>query len=99
MTSDEKKEKMELLQMFFVKSFWLSFVFLLIGSFMCVFMHDYQLHIVSKWFGLDEQALNWMVVLLLGLWKILIFQFTLVPALVIWCMRKCCKCGCGCSKG
>lgn len=95
MNIEEKKEKLLFLQTFFVKSFWLSFVFLLFATLMCMVMHDFQLAFVNKYFPLDDvRDFNYLVILILGIWKILIFQFTLVPALVIWCMRKCCKCGC-----
>ena len=88
------KIKMEYMQAFFLKSFLLSFVLLLFGTIMCMVLHDFQLTFVQKYFAMETDDFNYLVVLLLGLWKILIFQFTLIPALVIWCMRKCCKCGC-----
>jgi hypothetical protein len=95
MEQEEKKEKLLFLQRFFAKSFWLSFVFLLIATALCIFMHDSQVAFVTKYFPLDDvRDYNYLVILILGIWKILIFQFTLVPALVIWCMRHCCKCGC-----
>ena len=87
------KIKLEYMQAFFVKSFWLSFVLLLFATLMCILMHDFQLAFVDKYFKMDAEDFNYLVVLLLGLWKILIFQFTLIPALVIWGMRKCRKCG------
>lgn len=96
MNLEEKKEKLRFMQAFFVKSFWISFVFLLIASFLCIVMHDAQLAFVNKYFPLDDvRDYNYLVILILGIWKILIFQFTLVPALVLWCMRKCC---CECAK-
>lgn len=99
MDIEEKKAKLEFLQKFFFKSFVVSFIFLLLGTFLCIAMHDVQLAFVNKYFPLDNpRDYNYLVILLLGVWKILIFQFTLVPALVIWCMRKCCKCGCNDTK-
>lgn len=90
-----KKQKLELMQVFFFKSFIISFIFLLIGTVLCIAMHDVQIAFVNKYFPLDDvKDFNYLVILLLGIWKILIFQFTLIPALVIWLMRKCCKCGC-----
>lgn len=95
MDIEEKKAKLEFLQKFFFKSFVVSVIFLFLGTFLCVIMHDTQLAFVNKYFPLDDpRDYNSLVILLLGVWKILIFQFTLVPALVIWCMRHCHKCGC-----
>lgn len=94
MNLENKKEKLEFMQAFFAKSFFISFGFLLLATLMCMVMHDFQLAFVQKYFRMEAEDFNYLVVLILGLWKILIFQFTLVPALVIWCMRKCCNCGC-----
>lgn len=90
---EEKKEKLLFLQHFFVKSFWISFVFLLLATFLCVVMHEPQVAFINKYFPLDDiRDYNFLVILILGIWKVLIFQFTLIPALVIWGMRHCCKC-------
>jgi len=92
MNLEEKREKMMFLQTFFVKSFCLSFVFLLIASLACILMQDFQLAIVHKYFPIDIKDYNYIVLLTFGIWKVIIIQFTLIPALVIWCMRRCCKC-------
>lgn len=94
MIDNEKKEKLEFLQMFFVKSFLISFILLLISSLLCIMMHDYQLTFVEKYFKMNVEDFNYLIVLVLGLWKVLIIQFTLIPALAIWGMRHCCKCDC-----
>lgn len=97
MNIEEKKEKIEFMQKFFVKSFIVSFVLLMLSSYLCIVMHDFQLAFVQKYFKMSVENYNYVVVLLLGLWKILIIQFTLIPALVIWCMRRCCKCNTTCE--
>ncbi len=98
MDIEEKKEKLEHLQKYFVKSFWLSFILLIIVSILCMVMHDAQMVIVNKYFPITEESYNFLVILTLGIWKILVIQFTLIPALVIWCMRRCCcKESCSCQ--
>jgi hypothetical protein len=92
--NDEKQAKLEFLQHFFFKSFLISFVFLIFATFACIAMNDVQMAFVNKYFSITKNEYDFIVILLLGAWKLLIFQFTLVPALVIWCMRHCCKCGC-----
>lgn len=94
---EEKKEKLLFMQHFFVKSFWISFIFLLIASFLCVAMHNYQAAFVAKYFPISANDLNLIILLTMGIWKVLIFQFTLVPAIAIFCIRHCPKC-CGCGK-
>lgn len=94
MDIEEKKAKLLLLQKFFFKSFLISFILLLLSTVLCIYMHDAQLAFVNKYFPLtDAKEYNELVILLLGVWKILIIQFTLIPALAIWGIRKCCKCG------
>lgn len=89
----EKKEKLDAMQKYFAISFWISFFLLLLSTVLCIYMHNEQLAFVMKYFPLDDvKDYNELVVLLLGFWKILIIQFTLIPALAIWCIRKCCKC-------
>jgi len=98
MDIEEKREKLEFMQHFFFKSFIISFFFLLLGTWLCVLMHDFQFAFVQKYFAMEADDFNELVILMLGIWKILIFQFTLVPALAIFCMRKCCKCCCNSNK-
>ena len=94
MNLEEKKEKLKFMQTYFFKSFWVSFAIVILASISCMVMHDAQVAIVNKYFPVSTENFNLMLLLTFGLWKVLIIQFTLVPALVIWCMRHCCKCGC-----
>ena len=97
MNNKERLEKLEFMQLFFVKSFVVSFVLLILSTVACIFMHDFHVAFAAKYFHLNADDFSKIVVLLLGLWKILIVQFTLVPALVVLCLRKCGKCNCGCN--
>ena len=95
MNTDEKMEKMEGIQKYFVASFCISIILLLISTLLCMVMHDVQLAFVNKYFPLDDvRDYNFLVILILGMWKVLIIQFTLIPAIVIWGLKKCCKCNC-----
>lgn len=85
--------KMEYAQAFFVRTFLISFVLLLISSILCLFMHDYQVEIVTKYFGMEADDFGFLLMFVFGLWKVIIIQFTLIPAIAIFCMRKCCRCG------
>ena len=95
MNIEEKKEKLKHMQRFFFTSFWISFILLIFSSFLCIAMHDSQIAFVNKYFPLNDiKDYNYLVILILGIWKVLIIQFTLIPGLAVWCIRKCCKCGC-----
>lgn len=92
MNIEEKKEKIAHMHKYFSNSFWLSFVLLLIASFLCIIMHNTQIMFVNKYFPVSVENFNMIVLLTMGIWKVLIIQFTLIPALVLWCMKKCyCK--------
>lgn len=91
MDIEEKKAKIAHMHKYFSNSFWLSFIFLLIASYLCIVMHNTQLAFVNKYFPISVENFNLIVLLVLGIWKILIFQFTLIPALVLWGMKKCCE--------
>lgn len=95
MDIEEKKAKLDAMQKYFGISFLISFLLLLLSSILCMYMHDAQFAFVNKYFPLaDAKEYNMLVILILGIWKVLIIQFTLIPAIVIWFIRKCCKCNC-----
>lgn len=91
----EKKEKLLFMERFFLKSFLISFVLLLFSTWMCIVMQDFQADFVEKFFAMPPHVYGKIVVELLGLWKILIIQFTFVPFLALWCIRHC---PCCCNK-
>lgn len=92
MNKEEKLEKIKGMKNYFFISFLVSFVFLLLASLMCMVYHDNQVMMVEKFFGMDAEDFSYLVVLTLGIWKILIFQFTLVPALALLVIEKTCHC-------
>ena len=58
----------------------------------CFFAHDFQVIVVEKYFHASAETVNLIVPLILGIWKVFIIQFTLVPAIVIWYIQKSDKC-------
>lgn len=97
MNNEEKQSKLDFMQRFFALNFWLSLVILLAASAACIFMHDTQYAIVEKYFPVSIENFNLLVMLTFGLWKAIIIQFTLIPAIVIWIIRKCCQCKSECE--
>lgn len=92
MDIEEKRERVALAQKYFVKSFWLSFILLLIASFICIVFRSHYLAMITKYFpSIVARDWDYLVILILGIWKILIIQFTLIPAIVLWCMKRCCN--------
>lgn len=93
MDIEEKKQKIAHMHKYFSNSFWLSFILLLISSFLVIAFHNNYLTMTMHYFPqLTAHDWDYLVVLLMGIWKILIIQFTLIPALVLWGLKKyCCK--------
>lgn len=94
MNKEEKLEKLNHMKSYFFASFWISVVLLLISTMICMVFNDFQMEFVSKFFAIDEEEYSQIVIFLLGLWKILIVQFTLIPGIALWIIGKhcCCKC-------
>lgn len=94
MNREEKIEKIRHMKAYFFISFGVSFVLLLVSTMLCMVMSDYQHAFVSKFFTMDSEDYNQIAVMLLGLWKVLIVQFTLIPGLALWIVEKHCSCKC-----
>lgn len=90
MDIEEKREKIAHMHKYFSNSFWVSFILLIIFSILTILLRDAQVAVMSKYFQIEAKDWGWLVVLVFGIWKILIIQFTLIPALVLWGMKCCC---------
>ena len=91
MDIEEKKAKIAHMHKYFSDSFWLSYILLLVSSFIMIAYHNNYLAMIMKFFPqLTAHDVDCLLVLLMGMWKILIVQFTLIPALVLWSLKKCC---------
>ena len=78
-------------KIFFLKSFVISFLLYLISVIILVTGHEPIAQMVENVYGLSAQHFMKTAVILMGFWKILIIQFTLVPFIVLALMEKC-KC-------
>jgi len=76
---------------FFLKTFVISFVLFLFSTAVLYFFHDGIAEMVKTIYRLDQHNYALALALLMGSWKILIIQFTLVPFLALSCMERCCK--------
>lgn len=90
MDIEEKREKVALLHKYFSDSFWVSIILLTIIDLITFVTRDAQIADIKKYFQLSAKDWCWIVTFLISTWKILIMQFTLVPALVFWRMKRCC---------
>lgn len=88
MNKEEKIEKVKCAKHYFVTSFWISFVLLLISSLICIAFYDTHAAMVERLFNLDSEDYSYILVLLMGFWKILIIQFTLIPAIALWMIER-----------
>lgn len=94
MNKEEKLEKINHMKSYFFTSFWISFVLLLLSTMLCMVFSEAQAQFVEKFFHLKSEDYGMLVVSLLGLWKILIIQFTLIPGIALCFVSKYCGCKC-----
>ncbi len=91
MSKEEKLEKISSMKKYFFVSFLVSFLFLLVSFGFCMLLHDWYLNIATKLFGITPLVYNRIMVLLFGVWKILIIQFTLIPTIALWIIEQKCS--------
>ena len=64
---------------FFMWCTILNFALLLLSSLMCICAGNWAYQIHSKWFSISRETFNVAIYSFLGLYKICIFVFSLVP--------------------
>lgn len=74
--------KVKHMKHFFVKSFWVSFLLLVVFGLLAVLTFDFQISLAERFYGLDSDDYAKIMCTVMGIWKVLIIQFTLVPAIV-----------------
>lgn len=94
MDLEEKKEKVAHMHKYFVKSFWFSVILLIIFSALTMMMRGHMMGLMARYFQMQPRDWDYIVFLVYGFWKILIIQFTLIPALVLWDFKRCMEHGC-----
>lgn len=91
MINQEKIDIIDMFQRFFIKSFWISFILLIVASLLCMVFNPWQVMIAERFFNVDAEDLGKITLFIFGLWKVLIIQFTLVPIFASCCLKKCCS--------
>lgn len=76
---------------FFLKTFLISFILFVLSVVIVYFGHEKWATMAEGVYGLDSHGYSLALTLLMGGWKILIIQFTLVPFLALACIEKCLK--------
>lgn len=79
---------LENLEMFFATCFIIS-VFIQVCSNLCVvFLGDIPLAYIETYFSATPEEVGKIMAMTFAIWKLLIVQFTLVPALAAWTIKK-----------
>lgn len=87
-TKEERLEKLQCKKQFFIKSFIVSFILLVVVYILALLSFDLQAILAEKMFEMDADDYGKILITAMAFWKILIIQFTLVPAIVLHCMEK-----------
>jgi hypothetical protein len=74
----------ETLTSFFMWCTLLNMGMLLFWTVMCVFAPDLIFNLHHRWFSLSRESFNVVIYALLGLFKILVLFFNVVPFVVLW---------------
>lgn len=100
------KHKVKCMKQFFVKSFWVSILLVILMGILASLTFDFGSSMAERFYGLDPEDYAKILCYVMGIWKILIIQFTLVPAIVTCMIAKhiekneedggCDEHGCGC---
>ena len=78
---------------FFLKYFWVSFALYLFSALFIIFGHEMVSEMVHHVWKLDAEHYRLVAVLLMGMWKILIIQFALIPFITLFLADKALKAG------
>lgn len=73
---------------FFIKSFIVSLILLIIVCMIATMAFDSMANMAYKLYGIDEEDYAMIFLTAFAFWKILILQFALVPAIVMGMVEK-----------
>jgi len=73
----------ESIRAFFMWCTILNFALLILSSLICLFARDWAYRIHSKWFSISRETFNVAIYSFLGLYKIFIFVFNLIPYIAL----------------
>jgi len=80
--------KIKCMKKFFLKSFLVSLVVLILSYVLASLLYNNYALMIASMYGLVTTDYAFIFVLLFGIWKILIIQFTLVPYIVMVLIEK-----------
>lgn len=81
-------KKIEYKKQFFIKSFIVSIVLMIIVTIISVLGNDFFSGLAERYYNIDQDEYSNLVVSACALWKLLIIQFTLVPAIAMCMLEK-----------
>ena len=83
-----EKHKAIHMKNFFVKSFAISLILLIIACICNAFTFEWQAMLAERLYGLDSDDYAQILALVMGIWKILIVQFAFIPAIASFFVAK-----------
>ncbi len=84
-------EKLVTVRDFLYKFFIVGFLLFIFSVISYIFMKDFAVEIVEKWYGVDPVFYKNLVFTFLGYVKLFLVFFILTPALALHWMACCCK--------
>lgn len=74
---------------FFLKCFWVSAILFILSTLILISGSEAWANMAYNFYGIEKQNYTLIAGLLMGFWKILIIQFTLVPFIALFLAEKC----------
>lgn len=84
-------EKIKCAKAFFWTSFIISAIFFIVSVIIAMTAHNVLTNMAADQYNLSAAEFERICALSMSLWKILIIQFTLIPALALTILDKKCK--------
>lgn len=80
--------KIQYKKQFFIKSFIVSVVLMIIVTIISIMGNNFFSGLAERFYNIDQDEYSNIVVSACALWKLLIIQFTLVPAIAMSMLEK-----------
>lgn len=81
-------ETVRIYKNFFIKSFIVSIVIFILASIISSLDFNFCARILERFYEIESDDFGQAFVMLFGIWKLLIIQFTLIPAIVLYWIEK-----------
>ncbi len=85
---DNCLEKTVCARKFFLLLFAVSYIFLFISALICMNTMEWQTDLAQRFYNIDPEDYSKILLMFIAIWKMLVIQFTLIPAITLWVAER-----------